>query len=204
MHQRFRGFTVAILLATVLTLSLVVGVFADRGGNHGSQGNSQQAVGASAPHDNGASNRGNVSKNHGPETDPNVVATATPTGTVVSGSHPDNHGKDVSDAAHSLPKGPGHGDGVSDIAQDNHGHDGAPGENDDTPTATPTQTATATATPSDGNQLTATATATVTPTETDQSDDSATSEKTSESNQPSDVGALVMSLVQSLTHFFTG
>ena len=38
------------------------------------------------------------------------------------GTHPDNHGAAVSQAAHDTPPGPGHGKAVSEVARSNHGH----------------------------------------------------------------------------------
>lgn len=38
-----------------------------------------------------------------------------------TGEHPDNHGADVSSAAHTCPTGPGHGECVSAVAHDHGG-----------------------------------------------------------------------------------
>jgi hypothetical protein len=131
-------------------MGFVAGAFADRDGNPGSHGNKHQSA-----------------------TPSGTPASATPT--EGAKNHPNNHGKVVSEAAHAIPPGPGHGEEVSEVARANHGHEGGEADDDDvtptatavtsgTPTATQTATAMSTATPTGTTSFTPTATAT--PTET--------------------------------------
>ena len=81
-----------MILAAVLSMGFVAGAFADRDGEPGSHGN-----------------------RHHSATPSGTPGTATPT--EIAGNHPRNHGKDVSEAAHSIPPGPGHGEEVSEVVR---------------------------------------------------------------------------------------
>ncbi len=207
MGLRLREAILACSLAIVLSLSLVAGVFADRGGNgdsgrghrtptvvsqlgngHGGgrqQASSHQSFGGghqidsrpagSQDSDDADANEDDVAST--PTATPSVETTGTATPEVTGTTTPeacDNHGEEVSEVAHSAPRGPEHGKEVSAAARDKSCVPGGENDTDETPTVTvtttpsgsETPTATATATPVATGTQTATATATPTATET--------------------------------------
>jgi hypothetical protein len=174
LQSRYTGLVLALFVACALSFSLVAGAFADRGGNHGGHGDSHPSVGTGFPGSNGSSKANDHSTKHGSvatdddntPTPTAAPATNTPTGTSPTATpteaaekHPENHGDDVSDVAHSAPKGPEHGEEVSEVARRLTGAD------DDDLTVTPTGTPpTATATGVVTETVTVTATPTSSPT----------------------------------------
>lgn len=168
MRPRLRGVLLALAVAGILSLGLVAGAFADRGGDHADGGDHAHPEATEVAR--GASDDG-VAHDHAKADSRDDEGSATPTattaaGTAVSPADSDtgaDHGEAVSEVAHSTPKGPEHGEEVREVATDNHGLDSDTNDLDDTPTvtATPVASGTATATPE-----TATATATLTPTDT--------------------------------------
>lgn len=174
MQPKFQKILIAICVTCVLSLSLVAGAFADRG--RGQDGESHAPRYATATsHDSAGSwdNKGDSSRHGGDHeatatpTLTTTPVTATPTG--VEDDSDGNHGKKVSEAAHQAPKGPEHGEEVSEVARDNNGQDDDSLDLDDTPIATVSATATgtpATSTPTSTSTDTPTDTATATPTVT--------------------------------------
>jgi hypothetical protein len=163
-------------VAAVLSLGFVAAAFAERGGNQGSHGNSNQSASASASDNNGSSN---------------------------ANTHPNNHGGDVSAAAHSIPPGPGHGEEVSEVAQANNGHAGGEvNDEDDTPTATgvATDTPTATQTPTATATSTGTTPFTPTATATEQLGNQGDSGQSADTAKKSAIVEMVTGLVQTLGH----
>ena len=194
MGLRLRETILACTLAGVLSVSLVGGALADRdeGSGHGHRTATVVSHGPSnhsnvKPHGKSGSNEGddnedgNVSAN---VSTPTATATPDSQASPVAEATCENHGQVVSAVAHSAPKGPEHGEEVSEVASsdtcsgvvENDPDDTmtvtvtpvASGTVTDTPTATatPNESETATATPDESETATATPTDTATPTVT--------------------------------------
>lgn len=200
MQPKLQKILIAICVTCVLSLSLVAGAFADRGRGQDGGSHAPRYATATSHGSAGSWDKKGESNRRGGDQDttatPTLIstpATATPTG--VEDDSDGNHGEKVREAAHQAPKGPEHGEEVSEVARDNNGRDDDSLDLDDTPiatvsatatgtpvtstpTSTATDTATATATPTvTGTPPTATATdtATSTPTATDTATATATS-----------------------------
>jgi len=182
MRPPFRQILLALCLTGALSIALVGGALADRGGDgHAPRHPVVTAHGSAGPSSDDGSRHGRGADDDQtpvPSIATTTSATATPTDqspTVVGEGTNDNHGEEVSETAHQTADGPGHGEEVSEVARNDTANDPddaltATASSTATPTVTgtpPTATDTATATNTPTASATATSTPTATATDTD-------------------------------------